>query len=177
MFQNISFPVCDSFKPTLPDGQLCYHLELRKPSGQGKENELMLLLDYNTGLSIQPPRAKSSEPGTSTNVYLNTVDSEAIEAKIRINTLSKKMNFGGGSYKMTMVKKMTAKPDFLEMPLGDRNCEIEDYEVCRTKKILTECGCVPVEFTGYQVPTCLSKSLLSDLVFTKMFVGPQKMLS
>ena len=114
----------------------------------------MLLLDYNTGLSIQPPRSKSSEPGSSTNVYLNTVDSETIEAKIRINTLSQKMNFGGGSYKMTMVKKMTAKPDFLEMPLWVRNCEIEDYDVCRTKKILTECGCVPVEFSGYQVPFC-----------------------
>ena len=136
-------------------------------------NELMLLLDYNTGLSIQPPRAdsNSSEPGTSTNVYLNTVDSETIEAKIRINTLSQKMNFGGGSYKMTMVKKMTAKPDFLEMPLRDRNCEIEDYEACRGKKMLTECGCVPVEFSGYQVPFC--HKVDNNFVF----LGSQKMLS
>ena len=52
---------------------------------------------------------------------------------------------------MTVVKRMTAKKDFLKMPLKDRNCEIELYEDCRTRKLLEECNCVPAEVPGFQV--------------------------
>ena len=40
-----NFPLCSSFLPTILEGQLCYKLMLNQTSGQGKENELMLLLD------------------------------------------------------------------------------------------------------------------------------------
>ena len=49
-------------------------------------------------------------------------------AKIQINTLSPYIGFGGGTYTMTVVKRMTAKDDFLNMSLKDRNCEVELYE-------------------------------------------------
>lgn len=52
---------------------------------------------------------------------------------------------------MTDVKRMTAKKDFLRMPLKDRSCEIELYEDCRTRKLLEECNCVPSELLGFQV--------------------------
>ena len=54
---------------------------------------------------------------------------------------------------MTDVKRMTAKEDFLKMPLKDRNCEVEFYEDCRTRKLLKECNCFPWEVPGqgYQV--------------------------
>ena len=52
---------------------------------------------------------------------------------------------------MTDVKRMTAKKDFLKMALGDRNCEVELYEDCRTRKLLEECNCVPWEVPGFQV--------------------------
>ena len=52
---------------------------------------------------------------------------------------------------MTDVKRMTAKKDFLKMPLKDRNCEVELYEDCRTRKLLEECNCVPWEVHGFQV--------------------------
>ena len=54
---------------------------------------------------------------------------------------------------MTDVKRMTAKEDFLKMALKDRNCEVEFYEECRTRKLLKECDCVPWEVPGqgYQV--------------------------
>ena len=52
---------------------------------------------------------------------------------------------------MYSVKKLTAKEDFLVMPLKDRNCEVELYEDCRTRKLLKECNCVPWEVPGFQV--------------------------
>ena len=148
--QNLSFPVCTSFKPTILEGQLCYKLDLQMHSRQGKKNELMLLLDYNNELSLQP-NSGLSDIGRSKSIYLDTVDSDHYEAKIHINTLSQMTHFGGGSYKMTDVKRMTAKPDFLKMPFKDRNCEAEEYEACRTRKLLENCNCVPAEVNTVQV--------------------------
>lgn len=147
---NMSFPVCTSFKPTLLEGQLCYKLDLKKGSDQGKKHELLLLLDYNTELSIQP-RSGSSGIDRPANMYLDTVDTEQYEAKIHINTLSKAKDFGGGSYKMSVVKRMTAKLNFLKMSLKDRNCEVEEYEDCRTRNLIKKCKCVPWKVPGFQV--------------------------
>ena len=72
-------------------------------------------------------------------------------AKLQIDTLSPYIGFGGGIYKMTAVKRMTAKEDFLKMPLEDRNCEVELYEDCRNKKLIKECDCMPWETCGFQV--------------------------
>ena len=74
-------------------------------------------------------------------------------AKIQINTLSPYVGFGGGSYQMSVVKRMTASDDFLKMPLKDRNCEVELYEDCRTRELLKECNCVPWELPDYEVKT------------------------
>ena len=52
---------------------------------------------------------------------------------------------------MTDVKRMTATKDFLKMPSKERNCEVEIYEDCRTRKLLEKCNCVPWEVPGYQV--------------------------
>ena len=53
---------------------------------------------------------------------------------------------------MTDVKRMTAKDDFLKMPLKDRDCFIELYEECRTKRLMEECNCAPWELqTEFQV--------------------------
>ena len=146
--RNLSSSTCTSFKPTFLEGQLCYKLDLKQASGQGKRNELMLLLDYNTELSLQ--RHDNSSVIDSGDLYLDTLDNEQYEAKIHINTLSWMMNFGGGTYKMTAVKRMTARPDFLKMPLKDRDCNVEEYEDCRTRKLLKKCDCIPWKVPGYQ---------------------------
>ena len=52
---------------------------------------------------------------------------------------------------MSVVKRMTAKEDFLDMPLKDRNCEVEQYEDCRTRKLMGACNCVPWEAPGFEV--------------------------
>ena len=150
---GITFPLCSSFLPTVLEGQLCYELKLNDTSGQGKENELMLLLDYNDDLSLHTTeKGNRSEKFSKEKLNFNrAIESiQGKSAKIQINTLSPYVGFGGGIYMMTVVKRMTAKKDFLKMPLKERNCEVELYEDCRGRKLFEECKCVPWEVPGFQ---------------------------
>ena len=52
---------------------------------------------------------------------------------------------------MSAAKRMTAKEDFLNMPLKDRNCEDELFENCRTRMLLEKCACVPWELPVFKV--------------------------
>ena len=156
---GITLPLCSSFLPTILGGQLCYQLTLNKTSsGQGKRNELMMLLDYNEDRSLQSLSArdevdKSSRSTLDFDIAVESI--QGVDAKIQISTLSPYIGFGGGIYKMTAVKKMIATEDFLNMPLEDRKCEVELYEDCRTRKLVEECNCVPWEAPGYhQVMKC-----------------------
>ena len=122
--------------------------------GQGKSNELMLILDYNEDLSLRV--TSNEEQGGSLSKEKMNFDTakesaQRENAKIQINTLSPYIGFGGGSYRMSVVKRMTAKDQFLKMELKDRSCEVELYEDCRTRKLLEECNCVPWEFSGFEV--------------------------
>ena len=155
---GISFALCSSFRPTMLEGQLCYKLNLNTTrSGAGKENQLMLVLDSNEDRSFQTLSTKVEENLTKEDLSGLTMklgipyESAGEAVKTRIGTLSHNNHFGGGTCKMTVVKRMSAKPDFLEMPLSDRKCTGELYEDCRTRKLLEECNCVPWEVPGYQV--------------------------
>ena len=151
---GIDFPLCSSFLPTILEGQLCYNLDLKKVSGHGKANELMLLLDYNEDRSVQVTTNTSSavkSPNRMLNFGIALGNLQGVSAKVQINTLSPHVSYGGGVYMMSVVKRMTAKEDFLKMPLKDRKCEVELYEDCRTKMLIENCDCVPWEFPGYEV--------------------------
>ena len=151
---GLTFPLCSAFVPTILEGQLCYELTLNMTSGQGKQNELMLLLDYNTDRSVQTS-FKDNQDAEFSKDTINFGKAVGIiqgkSAKVHIDTLSSFVGFSGGIYMITDVKRMTAKEDFLKMPLKEKNCEVELYEVCRTKKLLEECNCVPWEVPSYQV--------------------------
>ena len=158
---GIAFPLCKSFIPTILEGQPCYKLTLNMTSGQGKKNELMLILDYNEDRSLQTTfngKDDSTSSITDTLNFDTAIESiQGVSAKVQINTLSPYVGYrsgdrnGGGKYIMTDVKRMSAKEDFLKMSLEDRKCEVELYEDCRTRKLLKECNCVPWEVPGYQV--------------------------
>ena len=114
----------------------------------------MLLLDYNEDRSLQKSSSKDKfeESSGSTLNFDTAVESiQGLHAKVHIGTLSPYVGFGGGIYKMSVVKRMTAKEDFLKMPLVDRQCEVDLYESRRTRKLLGECKCVPWELPDYQV--------------------------
>ena len=144
---GMTFPLCSSFLPTTLEGQLCYKLTLNGTSGKGKKYELMILLDYNEDRSVQLQQRLQSLGQAFSNIFIKSSNRildfdtavgslQGSSAKIQINTLSPYVGFGGGSYMMTDVKRMTAKEDFFVMPLKDRNCKKELYEDCRTRKLL-----------------------------------------
>ena len=151
---NISFPLCSSFQPTILEGQLCFELMVNKSSGKGKRSELMLLLDYQEDLSMHHSFDAEDDIDSKATTTFNLDAIESVrkkEARIQINTLSSDKGYGEGTYKMSVVKKMTAKTNFLEMPMRDRKCQVEPFEECRTKALLEECKCVPLEILDIQV--------------------------
>ena len=146
--QNISFPICSSFQPRVLEGQLCYEIQLNTTADKGRGNELMMLLDYNEDRSLQVPvkNEETSDPlKVTTMKFEDRADVEQERARIQVETLSNNGYFGGGIFKMTDVKRMTAKSDFLSMSYKDRQCEVELFQDCKTKKLFKECNCVPWE--------------------------------
>ena len=148
---NISFPLCSSFEPTMHEGQLCYEIEPDGPADEGKVNELTMLLDYNEDRSLTPPCKNETRSYTSNITELNLDPAgnyQQQKAKIKIDTLSN-YGYGGGSYKMMTVKKMSATPAFLSMTEEERHCDIEKYQDCRTRATLEACQCVPGHLKEY----------------------------
>ena len=144
---DIVYPVCSSFQPTILEGQLCFRLQMNSTSAEGKKNQLMLLLDYNEDRSIYASKAKGMQYmrgriAKKINHVILTLnmdgaaDIQMKEAKIHVDTLSSFRGFGGGTFKISDVKKMTTTDDFLNMPFEGRKCETMPYEECRTKKLL-----------------------------------------
>ena len=154
---GITYPLCSSFLPTILEGQLCHKLTLSLQSGQGRENSLMLLLDYNVERSLQTlSQIKSSSALPSKKIinYDSNTRSDRIKsAKVHINTLSPYNGFGEGAFFITVVKRMRSTEDFLNMPSEDRKCSVETYEDCRTRRLLEECNCIPWELPGFEVRT------------------------
>ena len=145
---NLSFPVCDSFEPDILEGQLCYTLKLKESGGKGKKNGLILLLDLNKGRSIHITRDLSFQKqvvvGNKMEMNLDTESSWGdVSAKIQINTMSPHVTYGQGSFKMTSVKRMTATEGFFSLNSNVRNCEVETFDECRTRNLLSTCKCVP----------------------------------
>ena len=110
----------------------------------------MLLLDYNEDRSLQILSNKSEEPVNSTRT-INFDTAIGASAKLHIDTLSPYNGFGEGIYTMTVVKKMSATDDFLDMPFKERVCQVELYEDCRIRRLLDKCKCVPWELPGHEV--------------------------
>ena len=164
---GLTFPLCSAFSPTILEGQLCYELKLNTTSGQGKRNQLMLVLDYNEDRSLQISSEKEKAVDVRVSKGIMTFDDavQSGQAKVHIGTLSSYTHFGGGIYTMTDVKRMRSTVAFLEMPLGQRNCEVELYEDCRTRKLLEECNCLPWEMPGSQVEISNPQISLSQSFF------------
>ena len=138
----------------------------------------MLLLDYNEDRSLQTSSSKDESVKFSKetlNLDTAVTSVQGVSAKIHINTISPYINFGGGIYKMTVVKRMTATDDFLQMSLTERNCEVELYEDCRTRKLLEECNCVPWEIPGYQVSKLKSPRIAFVSGHEEMFTKRQRL--
>ena len=131
--------VCDKFKPTILEGQLCYSLDVarfeRRPTKAGKRNGLFLLVDPN------PYQVNSSE--RNVEVERNHQDS----FKIYIHTLAQHSAFGPGTYGMQSLKSMTGTKSFEELPESQKRCRVHNREGCQAEKFLVQvqgnCSCIP----------------------------------
>ena len=117
----------------------------------------MFVLDYNEDRSLQI--SQEEEKAADAHISKGTMnfdaavqDIQGVSAKVYIGTLTSYKHYGGGIFTMTDVKRMKAKDAFLQMPLAQKNCEVELYEDCRTRKLLGDkCKCVPWELPDYKV--------------------------
>ena len=153
---NLTMNMCNSFKPTLLNGDLCYTLDSNLKSKGGMDGGLVLLLDYNTEKSILTEDLIQNNED-STLLKYKTEDS-ITSARIYIPTLAPFSGYGSGSYVMTSLKKMTGTKNFLNLSSKDKMCENYIFEACMFTKILNkgsiEVGCLPFEWT----------SLIADMV-------------
>ena len=74
--EGLEFPICNKFTPTVLDGQLCYTFDISSvlpdmETLDGKDGELLLLLDYNTERSVSSQRSTKTNTGNGKR-YIST---------------------------------------------------------------------------------------------------------
>ena len=153
---HLKFPICRNFTPTLLNGELCYTVNLASfiseetKTEEGRDGELMLLLDYNLERSVQAKSLQTNEADETDKISLENVQGfgEAEpQARIYIHTLTGFTGFGAGSYVMSSLKHITTTNNFLGLSEETRSCQIEGTAMCRSRDYLERgtngCGCVP----------------------------------
>ena len=154
---NMTYPVCNIFKPTVYEGRLCYQVDVQKRFGQtvfeGKESGLMLLIDVNSerSIDITTHDEDKNDDASVRDVYLGqarTKNKNRDVASIHVGTLAQFTGYGSGDYALTVIKQMTGTENFLAWPQDKRKCALEKYEKCQMKGFLKEsmkCGCSPFQ--------------------------------
>ena len=152
---SLSFPVCNQFKPTVLEGQLCYELDISVVVKQEKEYDGRTKAGKGKGilLVIDPGITKIENKNLQQNFVdikgLLRTESESVQdtANIHIGSLVKFTDHRPGMYVMSSLKKMTGTDNFLALPDASKSCQIESLEECQTQryieKVRRECGCVP----------------------------------
>ena len=165
--------VCDKFKPTILEGQLCYTLDIallvEKPTKHGRNNGLFLLLDPN------PYQLHKSEKN------VRGPKSQEQFFKVFIHTLGQYSAYGSGSYGMSSLKKMTGTKSFEQLPVKQKNCLVHNREECQTQKYLDqvsrECKCTPWALgTGQEENQVKINPIISFLCMFQVLgmCGPEK---
>ena len=150
---GFNFPVCNSFKPVILDGNLCHQFDkslIPVDIKSGKENGLMFMVDLNSERSLDIVEEDSSAYSFDT-LRLgkeNGGSGTRTLAKVHISTLAPFYGEGPGDYAISSVKKMTGTENFIAMPDSEKQCQIEDFVECKNRNFFTQgkilCGnCIP----------------------------------
>ena len=150
---NMTFPLCDIFKPTVYNGRQCYQTDIKQIFGQeavkGKENGIMLLIDVNTERSFSTQNSNKIKSVEMSKVYLGESQiSNKNMASIHIGTLAPHFEEGPGDYVLTSLKQMTGTENFLGWPQEKRKCSLKKYETCQMEGFrdkIFKCGCSPFQ--------------------------------
>ena len=127
---DLPFTVCDQFKPTVLEGQLCYSLDLgsikTEKSKSGERAGLLILIDQGV-----------ADQGKESSIDLEEMTEEITEidikgptqhqnyARIYLNTLTSYTDNRAGTYALSSLKKITGSKNFLELS--------DDQKKCRTR--------------------------------------------
>ena len=127
--------MCDKFKPTIFEGQLCYSLDIAKLDGEssksGKANGLFLLLDPDPyQLNHGDIQVKKQHPF---KLYIHTLGQFSVQKS--------------GYFAMSSLKEMTGTKSFKQLPDKQKKCTVHKREECFTQRYLDQlenkCGCLP----------------------------------
>ena len=136
---KLNFTLCDSFKPTVHQGQLCYSLQLnRKDHGKSrirKENGLLLLLD--------PQLIHGQLEHEERKSHGEHFRKKAGLASIFLDTLAPFSDNQEGNYALTGLKWMNGTDTFMELSNEEKECQRESFEECQREKVAEDCGCLP----------------------------------
>ena len=148
--QDLPFPVCSQFQPTVLEGQLCYSLDLSLANTKTKEglkNGLVLILDPSSKENNQLQQTKLPADELIRSLNFEPQKDVRHSAKIYLNTLASFADFRTGSYAVSAVKRMQATHSCMQLPDKEKNCQIETFEDCQTngyiREVEAKCGCVP----------------------------------
>ena len=142
---NLSFPVCNSFKSTTFDGQLCYSIEVE--NNIHNEKKLLLAIDPESSLveDKTPKLGKTEKKPVGMIMEREKIPSNSIS--IHLNNLVRYTDARPGIYKLSQLKKMSGSDGFLGLPNEMKQCQIEAEEECRTRSFFEalqdRCSCVP----------------------------------
>jgi hypothetical protein len=101
---NFNIPVCDKFRPTFLDGQLCYQLEAHELRNKVDKEEIasqgvVMLLDYNLERMVKHNEENTSTVEDSSIMKKNKENRD--DAMIYIETLGKNNFFFNNKFKFT----------------------------------------------------------------------------
>ena len=156
--QDLPFPVCDQFQPTVLEGQRCYVLDLNsisnKETKSGLKNGLLLLIDPGRLEPRQKPKTIAPEKFLSLNLDPLTMQSSGISsARIYLNTLASFTDFREGKYAMSSLKQMAGTESFIDLPEEKRDCQVQSFETCQALRYVEEvqktCGCIPWALSSF----------------------------
>ena len=169
---NFSFPICDSFIPTILDGQLCYEIDMKRfnvSNGIGKRAGLTIIVDKNYERSLNAKETKALGGGTVELVektHIPSVEKDIYSVRIHIDTLEPYSAYGAYSYLMTSVKEIQTSEKFSQLSDKERNCGLEkSMQDCMNFHYYdrpSACNCTPEEFHvvfGEDGPSCSALGL------------------
>ena len=147
---GLDFPICNKFKPTILNGQLCYQIDMKdilkeKVTRPGRGFGLTLAIEQMvTALEQSSNDFKAS---LQQGRLYTKIDIPEFSSSIHLNNLVKYTDSRAGLYKMSVLKKMTGTEGFLGLADITKGCQIEDQTKCEQRKYLEEgqrrCGCLP----------------------------------
>ena len=149
--EGLDFPVCNSFKPKVLDGELCYALNikshlsnvsLKSKAGRGKG----LLLAIDNGISIES-KVDQKAVAKRKDFMRTEMKTSGNKARLYILTSHRHEDSRPGKYTMKSLKVMAATDNFLAMPDDVKGCQKEANEDCKSRRYVSEvqkiCGCIP----------------------------------